>query len=62
MTKNADPILGAVPIGGALAARRMDGAAAAISLPCLGWVCFAGLLSEELWRRNEAPEADQASA
>jgi tryptophan-rich sensory protein len=35
-------------------ARRVDPAAAALALPYLGWIGFAALLSEELWRRNRA--------
>ncbi len=34
------------------AARKVDGPAAALVAPYLGWVCFAGLLNEELVRRN----------
>jgi tryptophan-rich sensory protein len=33
-------------------ARRVDGPAAALVVPYLGWLGFAGLLSEELWRLN----------
>ncbi|WP_044182474.1 TspO/MBR family protein [Hyalangium minutum] len=34
------------------AARKVDKPAAALVAPYLGWVCFAGLLNEELVRRN----------
>jgi tryptophan-rich sensory protein len=34
------------------AARRVDPPAAWLAVPYLGWIAFAGLLSEELWRRN----------
>lgn len=34
------------------AARKVDGTAAALVAPYLGWVCFANLLNEELVRRN----------
>jgi tryptophan-rich sensory protein len=35
-----------------LAARRVDRGAAALSLPYLAWIGFAGLLSLSLWRLN----------
>jgi tryptophan-rich sensory protein len=47
---------------GADAARRVDGTAAALCLPYLAWISFAGLLSEELWRLNDGRRGDQASA
>lgn len=34
------------------AARRVDPPAAALAVPYAGWMGFAALLSEELWRRN----------
>lgn len=34
------------------AARRVDRPAAALAVPYAGWIGFAALLSEELWRRN----------
>ncbi|MBL6458282.1 tryptophan-rich sensory protein [Belnapia sp. T6] len=34
------------------AARRVDPPAAWMALPYAGWIGFAALLSEELWRRN----------
>ena len=34
------------------AAERVDRPAAAMGIPLVLWVGFAGLLSEELWRRN----------
>ena len=34
------------------AARRVDPPAAWLAVPYLAWIGFAGLLSEELWRRN----------
>lgn len=38
--------------GTALAAREVDKPAAAMTVPLVLWLCFATLLSEELWRRN----------
>lgn len=38
--------------GLAAAARKVDGPSAILSLPYVGWIGFAGLLSEELWRLN----------
>lgn len=35
------------------AARRVDRPAAWLAVPYVGWIAFAALLSEELWRRNE---------
>ncbi len=37
-------------------ARKVDAPAANMVAPYLGWVSFAGVLSEELWRRNAAPK------
>lgn len=34
------------------AAHRLDPPAAWLAMPYLAWIGFAGLLSEELWRRN----------
>ena len=34
------------------AVRRVDAPAAWLAVPYLGWIGFAALLSEELWRRN----------
>lgn len=34
-------------------ARKVDAPAAAIVSPYLGWMTFAGLLSEEVWRKNK---------
>ena len=46
----------AVAIASAMAyadqARRIDKPAAAIVAPYLSWISFAGLLTEELWRKN----------
>lgn len=36
----------------ALRARRVDAPAAGMVAPYLGWISFANLLTEELWRRN----------
>jgi tryptophan-rich sensory protein len=36
----------------AAASRRVDGAASALTLPYLGWLGFAALLSVFIWRRN----------
>jgi benzodiazapine receptor len=36
-------------------ARKVDGPAAAMVSPYLGWISFAGLLTEELWRKNRGP-------
>jgi tryptophan-rich sensory protein len=33
-------------------ARKVDGGAAAMVAPYAGWISFANLLAEELWRRN----------
>lgn len=35
------------------AARKVDPLAAKLAVPYLGWVSFAALLEEELWRRND---------
>jgi benzodiazapine receptor len=37
-------------------AKKVDTPAANMVAPYLGWVSFAGVLSEELWRRNAAPK------
>jgi benzodiazapine receptor len=46
----------AVTLGSAVAymnsARKVDRPAATMLRPYLGWLSFAGLLTEELWRRN----------
>ena len=50
----------ALTVAGMLAAARalvssagkVDRLAAASAMPLVGWLAFAGLLSEELWRRN----------
>jgi translocator protein len=43
-------------LGGAFAylneARKVDATSAAIVSPYLGWMSFAGILSEEVWRKN----------
>lgn len=39
------------------AAGKVDRVAGIASMPLVGWLAFAGLLSEELWRRN--PTLDQ---
>jgi benzodiazapine receptor len=43
-------------LGGAFAyvneARKVDATSAAIVSPYLGWMSFAGILSEEIWRKN----------
>lgn len=36
----------------AAAARKVDGRAAAMVAPYAGWIGFANLLTEEVWRRN----------
>jgi tryptophan-rich sensory protein len=36
----------------AVASRRVDRTAAALTLPYLGWISFAALLSLSIWRRN----------
>ena len=41
-----------------LAARKVDPPAAAMTAPLLLWLCFATVLSEELWRRNPALSYD----
>ena len=44
-------------LGGAFAylneARKVDATSAAIVSPYLGWMTFAGILSEEVWRKNK---------
>jgi tryptophan-rich sensory protein len=44
-------------LGGAFAylneARKVDATYAAIVSPYLGWMSFAGILSEEVWRKNK---------
>lgn len=44
-------------LGGAFAylneARKVDATSAAIVSPYLGWMSFAGILSEEVWRKNK---------
>lgn len=42
----------AVAAGGVAAAARVDTLAAAAIAPLVGWLGFAGLLNEEIWRRN----------
>ena len=39
--------------GYVLAAAEEDGKAAAAGVPLVGWLAFATLLAEEVWRRNE---------
>lgn len=36
-------------------ARRVDTAAGAMVAPYVGWIAFANLLTEELWRKNVKP-------
>ena len=36
----------------ALAARKVDAPAAGLAAPYVGWIGFANVLTEELWRRN----------
>ena len=45
-------MIGVAGAYGAVAART-DRRAAATALPLIGWLCFATLLAEEVWRRNE---------
>lgn len=44
-------------LGGAIAyineARKVDATSAAIVSPYLGWMSFAGVLSEQVWRKNK---------
>lgn len=42
----------AASLGGVGFARRVDRPAAAALVPLAGWLGFAGLLNEEIWRRN----------
>ncbi len=35
-------------------ARRIDAPAASLASPYLGWIGFANVLTEELWRRNQS--------
>ena len=39
--------------GYAAVASKTDKVAAATALPLVGWLCFATLLAEEVWRRND---------
>lgn len=56
----------AVMVAGMLASARaavvtagkVDRVAAIASMPLIGWLAFAGLLSEELWRRNPLLDRD----
>ncbi len=56
----------AVVVAGMLASARaavstagkVDRVAAVASMPLIGWLAFAGLLSEELWRRNPLLDRD----
>lgn len=45
-------------VGMAAAARDIDRPAAVLSLPLIGWLGFATLLGEELWRRNPGLSRD----
>ena len=55
----------AVVVAGMLASARaavvtagkVDRTAAIVGMPLIGWLAFAGLLSEELWRRNPSTSA-----
>lgn len=46
----------------ALTAARVDRKAAASTLPLVGWLCFATVLAEEVWRRNRSGSDPQAAA
>ena len=43
----------AVAGGYAAVAAKTDKVAAATALPLIGWLGFATLLAEEVWRRND---------
>ena len=49
--------LGGSAIGHVVAARQVNARAAIAGMPLLAWVCFATLLAEEVWRRNDTPPA-----
>lgn len=38
-------------------ARKVDGKAAGMVAPYAGWISFANLLTEEVWRKNRPPKA-----
>jgi translocator protein len=45
-------VLAASAVVSAASAARVDRVAAIASVPLAVWVSFAGLLNEEIWRRN----------
>jgi tryptophan-rich sensory protein len=47
-------VLGASAVGHVVAARNVDRHAAIAGIPLVAWVGFATLLTEEIWRRNDA--------
>lgn len=47
-------VLGGSAIGHVLAARQVSNQAAIAGVPLVAWVGFATLLTEEIWRRNDA--------
>jgi tryptophan-rich sensory protein len=45
----------------AWSARKVDASAANLASPYLGWIGFASVLTEELWRKNLAPRREVRS-
>lgn len=53
----ASAALGASAVGYVASAYRTDKVAGRLGLPLIGWVAFATLLAEEIWRKNsDRPE------
>lgn len=51
----ASATLGGTAIGYVVAASSVDKVASRTGMPLVGWVGFATILSEEIWRRNAKP-------
>ena len=56
----ASAALGASAVGYVATAQQTDRVAAWAGAPLVGWVAFATLLSEEIWRKNSAETATSA--